>query len=75
MDTNNHRPDGAQDEDPAASWTNEMLSMPVRRQLLDRDLRKVIDRRQSHGHEAGAQDDARGGGHPQGHGETQEHGG
>jgi hypothetical protein len=73
MHTNTSQPDRAQDEDPAASWTNETLSMPVRRQLLDRELRKVIDGKRVHGHEARSHDDRRDGDHPQGHGDNHGH--
>jgi len=72
MDTNTTLPDRAQDEDPAASWTNEMLSMPVRRQLLDRELRKVIDGKRVQ--EGRPHDERHAGEHPQGHGDPDSHG-
>jgi hypothetical protein len=74
MDTNTSQPDRAQDEDPAASWTNEMLSMPMRRQLLDRELRKVTEGKRAHGHDGRPHDDRHAGDHPHGQGEAGEHG-
>jgi hypothetical protein len=74
MDTNTTSPAGAQDEDPAASWTSETLSMPIRRQLLDRELRKVIDAKRVHGNDGQHNQERHPGSHPQGQDRTDEHG-
>ena len=75
MDTNTSNAGSAPAEDPAASWTNETLSMPVRRPLLDREVRKVIEGKrarsgQSDGHSHEAAD---GGEHPNAQGDEGEH--
>jgi hypothetical protein len=49
METNKMDDGGAPDEAAAASWTNETLSMSTRRELLDREVRKVIDGHRTQG--------------------------
>lgn len=75
MDTNKNER-GGPDEAAAASWTNETLSMSTRRQLLDRELRKVIDGNRMQGGPVGTQQaDAGQRDHPQGSDDAHQHGG
>jgi hypothetical protein len=73
MEMNKDDAGGARDEDPAASWTNETLAMPIRRQLLDRELRKVMSSKrarsgQGEGPSEGRQGHPKGDDHSEGHG-------